>query len=143
MDASYKKETGKMANKAVRLLHAMMQGTRSHQGTIAIDELGGSAATFLQEIADELDWRVVRFEASQVNLNDLEVPESPLSQTLRHAVNSDHVYVLILQDMRPAAMEDDEHLAKLERLARSVRTIVTMREPPARTRGWRLADLRA
>ncbi len=131
-----------MANKAIRLLHAMMKGNHAHQGTIVLDGLRFRAASVLDEIAQELDWRVTRYEASQVNLNDLDWPQSPLSQTLRHAVNSELVHVIVLQAMPPAALEDDEYLAKLERLARSVRTIVSMETPPARTRGWRLADLR-
>lgn len=131
-----------MANKAIRLLYAMMKGNHAHQGTIVLDGLRSRAASVMEEIAQELDWRVTRYEASQVNLNDLDWPQSPLSQTLRHAVNSELVHVIVLQAMTPAALEDDEYLAKLERLARSVRVIVSMETPPARTRGWRLADLR-
>jgi len=127
---------------AIRLLAAMLQGRHAHQGTIAMQSGPMDVTSAVQEIAEALDWRVEKLEAPRMNLNDLEHPESPLSRTVRHAVSSDLTYVLILRDFRPEALEDDEYVRKLARLASMVKVVLSMDGPPARTRGWRLADLR-
>lgn len=130
------------AAKPLRMLYAMMQGLHTHHGVVAIESRPCEAADCIRTIADTLNWRVETLEASQVNLNDLEARDSPLSQKVRHAVSSDLIYVFVLQGFPPAAMQDAAYVNRLARLARNLRIVLAMDGPPAQLHGWRLADLR-
>lgn len=130
------------ARNPIRLLFAMMQGVHSHHGTVAIEQSPCQAAACMREVANALDWRVETFEASHVNLNDLEARDSPLSQSVRHAISSEHTYVFVMQGFPPEAMQDMAYVNRLSRIARNLRIVLAMEGPPAQLHGWRLADLR-
>ena len=130
------------ADKPLKLLHALLRAPHTHHGVVALEAGPCDAARCARQIAESLDWRVETLEAPQVNLNDLEHRESPLSRIVRHAVSSDHEYVIVFQGTIPAALADDEWRGKLERLARQVRIVVAMDGPPGQLHGWKMADLR-
>lgn len=128
--------------KPLILLAAMLEGARSHNGTVVIEAHPCEAAEAAREIAKVFDWRVETLEASHINLNDLDAPQSPLAQTIRHAVNSDSTYVIVIQGDAAALLADERSEQRLARLARSLKIILAVERPPGHLRGWRLADPR-
>lgn len=128
--------------KSLKMLHALLRAPHGHHGIMVIESGPCEAAQCAREIATALDWRVETLEGPQVNLNDLEVRESPLSQMVRHAVSSERDYIVVMQGVPPAAMADAEWRGKLERMARNVRLVIAMNGPPGHLHGWKLADLR-
>lgn len=130
------------ADKPLKLLHALLRAPHTHHGVVALEKGPCDTSQCVREIATSLDWRVEVLEAPQINLNDLDHKDSPLSRTVRHAVSSDNEYVTVFQGAPPEAMMDEDWRRRLERLARMVRVVIAMKGPPAQLHGWKMADLR-
>jgi hypothetical protein len=128
--------------KSLKVLHALLRAPHGHHGIMVIENGPCEASRCAREIAEALDWRVEVLEGRQVNLNDLEARESPLSRMVRHAVSSDKDYLVVIHGVPPEAVADEPWRRKLEGLARNVRLIVAMDGPPGHLHGWKLADLR-